>query len=102
MGPLLRSASGVTLGLPMMAASGVHSTSNRRSLDLTQGLSPVRTMTLPVLATSAGAAAPSLPQVNPASPAPAAAGHSTADDAAILQQLIDEIARLKKELSKER
>jgi hypothetical protein len=72
--------------------TGMHG--NRRSLDLAHGLSPVRTATLPVPA-AAAAGAP------PPSAAATGAGQRTFDDAEILQQLMAEIARLKKELSKE-
>jgi hypothetical protein len=73
---------------------------NRRSLDLSQAMSPMSptcTATLPVPPPVA-ATGPPPPSATATTPA---AGQRTFDDAEILQQLMAEIARLKKELSKE-
>lgn len=87
MGPILRSPSGMALAASMTGMQGI-----RKSLDLAYGMSPVRTATLPVPTPAAATSPP---------PPATAASQRTFDDAEILQQLMAEIARLKKELSKE-
>lgn len=83
-------ANSMALAAPM---TGMHG--NRNSLDLGRGLSSMRTATLPVPAPVAATGPP------PPSAAATGAGQHTFDDAEILQQLMAEITRLKKELSKE-